>query len=207
MYSYIILTEMTVMEVLEHESVLSETSSIIDTLKSETPNINLKKNDFYTTHEDFVAAVNNYAKNLGFQIRLGKVKKNSTGEIRKRTIFCSREGAPEKTSNNIRNRPSQRCNCKFFIRASFNLDNGIWYIIKTHLEHNHSMVLPNLQRFMACERNIPPEIQERIMLFRHAGCDIPTIRSILKEEFSDIITWVYNDLYNFVYQQERTIEK
>ena len=45
------------------------------------------------------------------------------------------------------------------------------------------------------------------MLFRRAGCDIPTIRSILKEEFSDIITWIYNDLYNFVYQQEGTIEK
>ena len=120
---------MTVMEVLERESVLSETSSIIDTLESKMPNVNLKEGDFYVTHEDFVAAVNNYAKNLGFQIRLGKVKKNSTGEIRKRTIFCSREGAPEKTSNNIRNRPSQRCNCQFYVRASLNSDNGVWYMI------------------------------------------------------------------------------
>ena len=69
------------------------------------------------------------------------------------------------------------------------------------------MVLPNLQQFMANERTIPPEIQERIMLLRRAGCDIPTIRSILKEEFSSIVTWIYNDLYNFVYQQEGTIEQ
>ncbi|PKY57106.1 hypothetical protein RhiirA4_478151 [Rhizophagus irregularis] len=36
------------------------------------------------------------------------------------------------------------------------------------------------------ERTIPVEIQERILLLRHAGCNIPTIRGILKEEFSDI---------------------
>ena len=27
------------------------------------------------------------------------------------------------------------------------------------------------------------------------------IRAILKEEFSDIVTWIYNDLYNFIYQK------
>jgi len=75
------------------------------------------------------------------------------------------------------------------------------------LEHNYSMVLPNLQWFMAYERTIPPEVQERIMLFRHVRCNIPTIRSILKEAFSGIVTWIYNDLYNFVYQQEGTMEK
>jgi len=56
---------------------------------------------------------------------------------------------------------------------------------------------------MSEERKIPIEIQERILLFRRAGCDIPTIRAILKEEFSDVVTWIYDDLYNFVYQKEQ----
>jgi len=52
------------------------------------------------------------------------------------------------------------------------------------------------------ERTIPIEVQERILLFHHAGCNVLTIRVILKEEFSDIVTWIYNDLYNFIYQKE-----
>src|SRR2546429_9228075 len=134
---------MTTEVTFEREPVFSETSSIITTLESETPNIELKEGDSYATHDDFVIAVKEYAKNLGFQIRLGKVKKNSAGEICKRTIFCSKEGSSEKTSNNIRNRPSQRCNCQFLACASFNSDNGLWYIIAIHLEHNHPIVLPN----------------------------------------------------------------
>ncbi|CAI2190922.1 12387_t:CDS:2, partial [Funneliformis geosporum] len=110
----------------------------------------------YTTHEDFVIAVKNYTKNLGFQVRLEKVKKKSTGEICKRTILYSKKGASEKT-NNIRNRPSKHCNCHLLVCAFFNSNNGFWYIIATYLEHNHSMVLPNLQWLMTCERTIPSE--------------------------------------------------
>ena len=37
--------------------------------------------------------------------------------------------------------------------------------------------------------------------------NILTIKAILKEEFSDIIIWIYNDLYNFIYQKEGTNQK
>ncbi|CAG8848151.1 9263_t:CDS:2, partial [Gigaspora margarita] len=42
-------------------------------------------------------------------------------------------------------------------------------------QHNHSMVLANHQRFTCEERLIPIEVQQRIMLLRCAGCNIPTI--------------------------------
>ena len=173
----------------------------------ELSNIELKEGNSYNTHEDFVTTVANYAKQQGFQIRLGKVKKNSTGNICKRTILCSKEGSPIKTSNTIRNRPSKHCNCQFVVRASLNTKNGLWYIILINLEHNHPMISLEFQHFMTNERIIPPEVQDKIMLLRRAGCNIPTIRAILKEEFDGIVTWMYNDLYNFVYQQEGTIEK
>ncbi|CAG8649802.1 3704_t:CDS:2 [Racocetra fulgida] len=115
--------------------------------------IELKEGDSYTSHDAFVIAVKTYAKQQGFKVRLGKYEKNAAGEIRKRTIVCSREG----TSGS--------------------------------------------------KRSIPLEVQQKIMLLRRAGCNIPTICAILKEEFDGIITWMYNDLYNFIYQQEETEEK
>ncbi|CAG8612165.1 10196_t:CDS:1, partial [Diversispora eburnea] len=61
-------------------------------------NIEPKEGDFYTSNNNFVEAVKEYAKKKGFQVRLGKVEKNAVGIIRKRTILCNREGDPEKTS-------------------------------------------------------------------------------------------------------------
>ncbi|CAG8465581.1 15169_t:CDS:2, partial [Racocetra fulgida] len=112
--------------------------------------IELKKSNSYDSYNSFVEAVTNYAKQQRFQIRLGKIETNSNGDIRKRTILCSREGSPQ--------------------------------IILT-------------------------EVQEKIKLLCYAGCNIPTIHAILKEEFNGVVTWVYNDLYNFVYQQEEVAEK
>jgi zinc finger SWIM domain-containing protein 3 len=191
------------------DSVFSESSSESSSGSSEPSentfisNIELNESNTYSSEKEFIFAVKAYAKQEGFQVRLGESEKNSAGQIRKRTIICSREGKP---SNSLkkRNRPSQRCNCQFAVRASLNSSNGLWYIIFLRLEHNHSMVSENSRRFMSEERTIPTEIQERILLLRRAGCNIPTIRAILKEEFSNIVTWIYDDLYNFIYQKEGT---
>ena len=69
------------------------------------------------------------------------------------------------------------------------------------------MILENFHRFIFEKRTILIKVQERILLFRYAECEVFIIRAILKEEFSDIVTWIYNDLYNFIYQKERTLEK
>src|SRR5688572_2048006 len=84
---------------LSDSSDLSETSSAISTnLKVEMTNIELKEGKLYATHDDFITAIKDYAKSLGFSIRLGKVDKNSSGKICKRTILCSREGNSKKFS-------------------------------------------------------------------------------------------------------------
>jgi hypothetical protein len=69
-----------------------------------------------------------------------------------------------------------------------------------NITHNHQMVDENYRFYMANERFIPDDVKQRIMLLHRAGVDVPTIRSILKEEFGDQITWMYNDLYNFIYK-------
>ena len=190
-------------EIYDSDSVISESSEFSE--NTFTPSVKeLNEGNTYSSEEAFVNAVRTYAKQKGFQIRLGKSEKNSAGQIRKRTVVCNREGSSKNLNcSSKRNRASQRCNCQFAVCASLNSSNGLWYIIFLHSEHNHTMVLESSRRFMSEERKIPIEIQERILLFRRAGCDIPTIRAILKEEFSDVVTWIYDDLYNFVYQKEQ----
>src|SRR3954447_26944932 len=90
----------------ESDSVLTEFSE--NPLNNETPN----EGNTYSSEEAFILAIKAYAKQNGFQVRLGKSEKNAMGQIRKRTIVCSREGFPDKSSNK-RNRASQRCNCQF----------------------------------------------------------------------------------------------
>src|SRR5436190_24351395 len=104
----------------ECDSVFSEFSE--NTLDNEPPN----EGNAYSSEEAFILAIKTYAKQNGFQVRLGKSEKNAMGQIRKRTIVCDREGFPDKSSNK-RNRASQRCNCQFKVRASLNSDNGLWY--------------------------------------------------------------------------------
>ena len=187
----------------------SASESSFEFSKNTPTYIELNEGNTYSSEETFISTVRTYAKQQGFQVRLGKSEKNAAGQIRKRTILCSREGSPDKTLNSLnkRNRTTQRCNCQFTVRASLNSSNGLWYLILVRLEHNHSMVSEKSRRFMSEERTIPTEVQEKILLLRRAGCEVPIIRAILKEEFSNTVTWVYNDLYNFIYQKEGTLEK
>ncbi|CAG8438991.1 4367_t:CDS:2 [Diversispora eburnea] len=54
---------------LSDSSDLSETSSTISTnLKVEMTNIELKEGKLYATHDDFITAIKDYAKSLGFSI-------------------------------------------------------------------------------------------------------------------------------------------
>ncbi|RGB27262.1 hypothetical protein C1646_769363 [Rhizophagus diaphanus] len=186
------------------DSVVSESTSesSSESENTLTCSIVLNEGNTYSSEEAFIFAVKTYAKQQGFQVRLGKSEKNAAGLICKRTIICNREGSPKKTSSGSKRRTSgasQCCNCQFMAHASLNSSNGLWYLILVRLEHNHSMVSESSRRSMSKKRTIPSEVQERILLLRRAGCDVPTIRSILKEEFSNVVTWMYDDLYNFIY--------
>ncbi|CAG8600866.1 15838_t:CDS:2, partial [Racocetra fulgida] len=97
----------------------------------------------FTSHTDFVIAVQEYAIREGFTMRLHKLKRNKAGAVRWREIVCSRNGtsSKKKESGNkpTRNRRSQRCKCPFLVRAAVNGTSGLWEIISTKLEHNHDI--------------------------------------------------------------------
>ncbi|PKC17952.1 hypothetical protein RhiirA5_73975 [Rhizophagus irregularis] len=64
------------------------------------------------------------------------------------------------------------------------------------LEHNHEMDALKHKKFLGNERTIH---QDRIIAYHQAGC-ISTTRSILKQECKNSETWIYSDIYNFIYQ-------
>ncbi|CAG8652739.1 36987_t:CDS:2 [Racocetra persica] len=171
-------------------------------------------NDNFENHDEFVNKIKSYAHNLGFTIRLGKSEcynksENEEKTVQKRTLLCSRASfakPKESNSNNKiskqeQNRVSQHCGCSFYICASLN-NLKLWQIINIDLTHNHLMVEENHRFCMSNKQNIPDNVKQRIELLRRAGVDVPTICTILKEEFGDYVTWMYDDLYNFIYHLE-----
>ncbi|CAB5384085.1 unnamed protein product [Rhizophagus irregularis] len=138
-------------ETYECDSVVSKSTSesSSESENTLTCSIALNEGNTYSSEEAFIFAVKTYAKQQGFQVRLGKSEKNAAGLIRKRTIICNREDSPKKTSSGSkrRNRASQCCNCQFMARASLNSSNGLWYLILVRLEHNHSMVSESFRKF------------------------------------------------------------
>ncbi|POG62659.1 hypothetical protein GLOIN_2v1694616 [Rhizophagus irregularis DAOM 181602=DAOM 197198] len=136
-------------------------------------------------------------------------KKSKENNIRKRTIVCSRAGIARQKDENInsRDRQSQRCDCPFLIRASLNSQTGVWHILAMKLDHSHEMVNPEHKKFLHNERIIPQDIKDRIEIYHHASCSVPTIRSILKQEYQGLESWIYNDIYNFVYKLDGKLQQ
>ncbi len=91
------------------------------------------------------------------------------------------------------------------IRASFNLQTDLWHILAINLEHNHEMVASEHKKFLNNERIISQEIKDRIKIYHQVGCNVSTIKSILKQEYQELETWIYNDIYNFIYQLDNKL--
>ncbi len=123
--------------VLQYSTATNSTTTI-----SHDNNILFKQGTTFTSHTDFVVAVQEYSTRNGFTMRLNTVKRNKEGVVRWREIVCSRSGTPSSKKSGIkpiRNRPSQRCDCPFLIRASVNAATGLWEIIATNFDHNHEI--------------------------------------------------------------------
>ena len=85
----------------------------------------------------------NYAENIGFKVRKGKVQRLSNGNIKRRFFLCSCEGFRAKNlnqSNQTKNkyqRKETRTGCNAHVQVT--LENGQWVITELQLEHNHHL--------------------------------------------------------------------
>src|SRR5688572_6205295 len=109
----------------------------LDTLTdNNSNNYTLNEGATFNNYLAFETTVKNYAKQIGFTVRLDSAKYNEMREIRWRDIICSRSGLSNKmkkeknqetgvvenSNTNTRNRPSQRCECPFFVCGILNKD-------------------------------------------------------------------------------------
>jgi hypothetical protein len=191
--------ELQVIEI-EHADAQSQAEKLVQSaLEDRNP---FRKKTF-TDEEDFIAFTKNYAQTNGFSIRLDKVTKSKeTGEIKKRNIVCSKARTPagKTTTTGERNREAETTGCRFAVRASFDPSTGRWHVLQSQLIHNHPLVPPLQRRFMKNERKFPEEVKAEILVLKRAGLPVPQIRSVLATKFSDRVTWIYDDIYNFLYQ-------
>ncbi len=166
----------------------------------------IKEGDTFKDYDLFETSVKNYSKNQGFTVRLDTANYDSkTGEIRRREIVCSRSGLskknkPQQIENNkpTRNRLSQRCNCPFLVRGIKSEDHGLWVVVKINLTHNHELVPLQLRKFMPNNREIPNNVKDKILELHMAGIDVARIQDIVQHDQPNE-TYLYNDIYNFVY--------
>ncbi|CAG8571630.1 3089_t:CDS:1, partial [Paraglomus occultum] len=98
-----------------------------------------------------------------------------------------------------RKRVPQATDCPFRVRASHDSVTGLWHTLDVKLEHNHQMVSAEQRRFMASERELPEDVKAEILLLKRSGLHVSQIRSVLATKFTNRVTWIYNDLYNFLH--------
>lgn len=116
---------------------------------STAPRLNME----FSSEEEAYNFYNNYAEQLGFKVRKGKVQRPSNRKvphtsdgkapINKRTFLCSKEGErSQKESEKTRKyrRKETRTGCQAEIRIE--LKNGKWVIYKCSLGHNHELERP-----------------------------------------------------------------
>ncbi|XP_044505142.1 protein FAR1-RELATED SEQUENCE 5-like isoform X2 [Mangifera indica] len=102
----------------------------------------------------------NYATKRGFSVRKGKTQRLTDGTIRKRSLYCSKEGfRSESKSGKARKyqRKETRIGCNAMVQFTHNTDIGKWVITHIVLEHNHDTNVPNHGHITCSSTNISEE--------------------------------------------------
>jgi hypothetical protein len=169
----------------------------------ETPGGGPFRGQTFGSEAEFVNMVIEYARNQGFDIRRSRVVKTKAGEIRKRDLVCShaRTTTSLKKRSQSRTKAIKTTNCPFRVRASFNDKTGKWHVLRAILKHNHGMVSLEHRQYMSSERRLPDEVKSEVLYLHRAGISPSQIRSALKVKFANHASWLYDDIYNFLYRQ------
>ncbi|KAJ4840383.1 hypothetical protein Tsubulata_034790, partial [Turnera subulata] len=94
----------------------------------------------FSSEEEAYKFYENYANQVGFKIRKGKVQRLANGSIRKRYFYCSRQGFRSKLpSNKIAKyrRKETRTGCD--AKIQYTVENGRWMISQFVEHHNHRL--------------------------------------------------------------------
>lgn len=68
------------------------------------------------------------------------------------------------------------------LRRSFHIFPQEWHVTKFSKQHNHEMLPLEAMRFLPANRNISPEDEKQILLFKEAGLSVRQIIRVLELE-------------------------
>ncbi|KAJ6749836.1 hypothetical protein OIU85_000466 [Salix viminalis] len=94
----------------------------------------------FSSEEEAYRFYEGYANKIGFRTRKGKVQRLSNGAIRKRFVFCSKQGfrlkkQADKITKYKRKETRTGCDAKI----QFTVENGKWVVSQFNQEHNHHL--------------------------------------------------------------------
>ncbi|WZN65932.1 protein FAR1-RELATED SEQUENCE [Chloropicon roscoffensis] len=120
---------------------------------------------------------------------------SATGAIR--TFRCNRYGAPRLSGDGIRNRPSLKCGCPFYMDIEETIDG--WCVRRGTFVHNHEIAKSSTQ--VMCDpklRMIPPEYVAEAKLLKRSIPIAPIYRHLRNRAVEDgiEISFTHSDVYN-----------
>ncbi|CAN1168513.1 Protein FAR1-RELATED SEQUENCE 7 [Linum perenne] len=140
--------------------------------KTQEPQIGME----FISEEAAYLFYKSYAQEIGFIVRKAKVQRSVDGTIRKRYIFCSRQGfrsIKQLTKETKYKRKETRTGCN--AQVCFTAEDGKWVLTHCSLEHNHELLGQQHMKRATTHVTEEPEVAE-----------LPRMGSIQREDHQSL---------------------
>ncbi|CAB4396846.1 unnamed protein product [Rhizophagus irregularis] len=156
----------------------------------------LEEGDTFENWDLAERQVENYLKEVGFEIVRRRINKNRYGEIKRRTFECqnSRKYCAKKRADieETRERERVKISCPWKVNLSYN--KGVIRVTSICKEHNHPLFG---NRNIASNCRLSPKMLEEIEFLVNVGCEADLIIRMLQKQFPDAVIHPKN-VYNAI---------
>ncbi|CAH9134673.1 unnamed protein product, partial [Cuscuta epithymum] len=133
-----------------------------------TPDVHVEVGMLFAGKDEAYDHYKNYAKRIGFPIRIRSSTKDKQGNITPMLIECGRAGnRVSKSTNLLLPGATSAIGCKAGIKVMYDYA-GSWVISKVHEQHNHPMS-PTKTRAFRCNRRLTMSARRKIEINVVAG--------------------------------------
>lgn len=154
---------------------------------------------------------NAFAKNKGFSLRKGNIKKTGkSDEVTSRQFVCSKQGVRQPKfliRENMKRRPRAltRFHCPFEVVIKHSPEMNKWYVHNYIDTHNHRMARPNEVAFLFSHRKISHVQKKEILAYQTAGLRKYQIMDVMEQQYGGPynVGYVTRDLYNYSYLNKK----
>ena len=166
------------------------------------------------SHEAAYQFYNNFAKQRGFSVRKGTVKrsKGPGNEVKRKRFLCSRQGERDEKLLTMENRtrrlrPLTRCNCKAHLIVKRDISSGKWIVHSLDDVHNHRLASKYETPFLRSHRKIKDHQKAEILAMEAEGIPKTTIVRMVCSTTChwSKVGWVRKDCYNLCGRVKRKL--